>query len=116
MNLLTKPTYFCQFDSETSQGTRYRVGIDKPTFYILKLKEKKDFALKGFQQKYDLYREYPNTLFKIQDNKVSEKLNDLLTKAVTAKSNSDYYDRLNDAGHFASSDYKKWKRASRGLM
>ncbi|RZG77619.1 hypothetical protein EXE10_18960 [Acinetobacter sp. WCHAc060033] len=100
MNLLTKPTFFCQFDSETSQGARYRVGIEKPTFYVLKPKVKKDFALKGFQQKYDLYREYPNTLFKIQDNKVSAKLNAMISKAVNAKSNSDHFETLNSIGYF----------------
>ncbi|RZG72931.1 hypothetical protein EXE10_20950 [Acinetobacter sp. WCHAc060033] len=116
MSILHPRVYFSQFDSNTENGARYRVGIEKPVFYILKPKAKKDFSLKGFQQTYDLYREYPNSLYKIQDSKISDWLNNTLTKAVTAKSNSDYYEILNNAGHFASADYKKWKRASRGLM
>lgn len=113
---LQNPVYFCQFDSEVEQGARYRVGIDKPTFYILKPKAKKNRDLKGLFQTYDLYREYPNTLYKIQDNQISEKLNNMLTKAITAKSNSDYYDALSSSGHFSSPEYKKWKRAQRGLQ
>lgn len=110
MNLLTKPTYFCQFDSETSQGARYRVGTEKPTFYILKPKTKKDFSLKGFQQKFDLYREYPNKLYKIQDDKVSEKLNAMLSKAVNAKSNSDHFETLNSIGYFERPRYSANQR------
>ncbi|WP_111860673.1 hypothetical protein [Acinetobacter sp. CFCC 10889] len=114
-SLLQKPVYFCQFDSDVEKGARYRVGIEKPTFYILKRKDREDRTLSGFLRNYDLYREYPNTLYKIQDNQVSEKLNKMLTKAVTAKSSSDYYDALAASGHFSSPEYKKWKRARRGM-
>lgn len=114
-SLFKKPVFFCQFDSETDLGARYRVGIEEPTFYVLKPKAQKNFSLNGFLQTYDLYREYPNSLYQIQDNQVSEKLNKMLTKAATAKANSDYYEVLNNLGHFSSPEYKQWKRARRGL-
>ena len=116
MSLFQKPVYFSQFDSETEQGSRYRVGIEKPVYYILKLKAKKDRALKGFQQNYDLYREYPNNLYKIDDSKIADWLNKALTKAVITQSNSNYYETLSASGHFSSPEYKRWKRASRGML
>ena len=100
--------YFSEFVGlDGDKNERYRVGKDRPSFYVLKPSGRSGINLDGFI----VYKEQQGNLTLI------EKAPDWLTKALLvarkAKRNAEYYDILNKTGHFQSDDYKKWAKTYR---
>ena len=102
--------YFSEFVGlDGDKNERYRVGKDRPSFYVLKPSGRSGINLDGFI----VYKELQGNLTLI------EKAPDWLTKALLiarkAKRNAEYYDILNKTGHFQSDDYKKWAKTHRSV-
>ena len=102
--------YFSEFVGlDGDKNERYRVGKDRPSFYVLKPSGRSGINLDGFI----VYKEQQGNLTLI------EKAPDWLAKALLvarkAKRNAEYYDILNKTGHFQSDDYKKWAKTHRSV-
>ena len=100
--------YFSEFVGlDGDKNERYRVGKDRPNFYVLKPSGRSGINLDGFI----VYKEQQGNLTLI------EKAPDWLAKALLvarkAKRNAEYYDTLNNIGHYQSDDYKKWAKTHR---
>ncbi|MNG52577.1 hypothetical protein D3C79_105820 [compost metagenome] len=102
--------YFSEFVGlDGDKNERYRVGKDRPSFYVLKPSGRSGINLDGFI----VYKEFQGNLTLI------EKAPDWLAKALLvarkAKRNAEYYDILNKTGHYQSDDYKKWAKTHRSV-
>ena len=102
--------YFSEFVGlDGDKNERYRVGKDRPSFYVLKPSGRSGINLDGFI----VYKEQQGNLTLI------EKAPDWLAKALLvarkAKRNAEYCDILNKTGHFQADDYKKWAKTHRSV-
>lgn len=102
--------YFSEFVGlDGDKNERYRVGKDRPSFYVLKPSGRSGINLDGFI----VYKEQQGNLTLIE--KAPDWLAEALLVARKAKRNAEYYDILNKTGHYQSDDYKKWAKTHRSV-
>ena len=102
--------YFSEFVGlDGDKNERYRVGKDRPSFYVLKPSGRSGINLDGFI----VYKEQQGNLTLI------EKAPDWLAKALLvarkAKRNAERNQILENTGHFQADDYKKWAKTNRSV-
>lgn len=102
--------YFSEFVGlDGDKNERYRVGKDRPNFYVLKPSGRSGINLDGFI----VYKEQQGNLTLI------EKAPDWLAKALLvarkAKRNAERNQILENTGHFQADDYKKWAKTHRSV-
>ena len=90
------------------KNERYRIG-KHPSFYVLKPSGRSGINLDGF----NIYKEFQGNLTPVDKDTASESLIKALLTARKAKRNTEYYDTLNNIGHFQSDDYKQWAKTHR---
>ena len=62
---------------------------------------------------FDIYKEFQGNLTLVKKDTVSDLILKALITARKAKRNAEYYDALNNIGHYQSDDYKKWAKTHR---
>lgn len=103
--------YFCTYlGLDGSNNERYRVGIDKPSVYVLVRSPgaNANTKLKDFE----FYKESSGKLYLYG---ISEKVIEAIYKARTAKQKSEYNKVLEKTGLFQSKEYKDFKRQHRSF-
>lgn len=60
-----------------------------------------------------IYKESQGNLTPVDKDEATESLIKGLISARKAKRNAEYYDALNNIGHYQSDDYKKWAKTHR---
>ena len=90
------------------KNERYRIG-KYPSFYVLKPTGRSGINLDDFI----IYKESQGNLTPVDKDEATESLIKGLISARKAKRNAEYYDALNNIGHYQSDDYKKWAKTHR---
>jgi hypothetical protein len=90
------------------KNERYRIG-KYPSYYVLKPTGRSGINLDGF----NIYKESQGNLTPVDKDTAPESLIKGLLTARKAKRNAEYYDTLNNIGHYQSDDYKKWAKTHR---
>ena len=90
------------------KNERYRIG-KYPSYYVLKPTGRSGINLDDF----DIYKEFQGNLTLVKKDTVSDLIIKALITARKAKRNAEYYDTLNNIGHYQSDDYKKWAKTHR---
>lgn len=102
--------YFSAFVGlDGDKNERYRVGKDRPSFYVLKPNGRSGINLDDF----NIYRESQGILTLIDKSTAADWLIKALVVARKAKRNAEYNQILENTGHFQSDDYKKWAKTHR---
>ena len=99
--------FFSEFVGlDGDKNERYRVGKDRPSFYVLKPSGRSGINLDGFI----IYKEQQGNLTLVEKATAADWLINALITARKAKRNTEYYETLNRIGHYQSDDYKKWAK------
>lgn len=104
--------YFSEFlNLDGDKNERYRVGKDRPSFYVLKPIGRSGINLDGF----DIYKESQGSLILVDKATAPEWLIKALLVARKAKRNTERNQILENTGHFQSPEYKKWSKSHRSV-
>lgn len=114
-SIITPKQAFCEYLGKTDEWSeRYRIGSEKPSFYVLKPKAKKNPDQWGkITYEHDLYREQGGRLYLIEDSKVFEWLNRALSKTRKAWRNAEYQNILQKTDFYQSAEYNHWRSRHR---
>ena len=104
--------YFSEFVGlDGDKNERYRVGKDRPSFYVLKPSGRSCISLDGFI----VYKEQQGNLTLVEKATAEDWLIKALITARNAKRNAEYNQILENTGHYQSDDYKKWAKTHRSV-
>lgn len=104
--------YFSEFVGlDGDKNERYRVGKDRPSFYVLKPSGRSGINLDGFI----IYKEFQGNLTLVEKATAADWLIKALITARNAKRNAERNQILENTGHFQSDDYKKWAKTHRSV-
>jgi hypothetical protein len=102
--------FFSEFVGlDGDKNERYRVGKDRPSFYVLKPSGRSGINLDGFI----IYKEQQGNLTLVEKATAADWLIKALITARNAKRNAEYNQILENTGHYQSDDYKKWAKTHR---
>lgn len=109
--------FFYEFlNEDADKNLRFRVGFDNPTIYILVRRKEIHRDLKPLDR-FDIYKEIAigqRAEYCLNRETISDKLLTGLNRAYQAKSTFDYNQVLEQSGHFASEDYKNYRKQYKG--